>query len=81
MLLIDLHVGFTIYVVKDMDPLLLKNAMVLAVEQRPRMSVRARSYKFLTPSSARLACSSPSTVLMTAQRGERRLREDRKNYV
>ena len=53
MLLMDLHVGFTMFVDKDMDPLFLKNATVLAVEQRPRMSVRARSYKFLTPSSAR----------------------------
>jgi hypothetical protein len=55
MLFIDLHVGIAMFVDKDMDPLFLKNPMVLAVKQRPRMSVRARSYKFLTPSSARFA--------------------------
>ena len=62
MLLIDLRVGFTIFVDEDKDPLFLKNAMVLAVEQRPAKSVRARSYKFLTPSSARFAGSAPSTA-------------------
>ena len=46
MLLVDLHAGFAMFVDKDVDPLVLKNAMVLAVEQRPRMGVRAWSLNF-----------------------------------
>ena len=56
-LLIDLHVGFTISVEKDMDSLFLKNEMVLAVQQGPRMRPRARIYKFLPPSSASFVSS------------------------
>ena len=51
MLLIDHHGGFTILVEKDMDSLFLKNEMVLAVQQGPRIRPRARIYKFLPPSS------------------------------
>ena len=51
MLLIELHGEVTILVEKDMDSLFLKNEMVLAVQQGPRMRPRARIYKFLPPSS------------------------------
>ena len=62
MLLIDLSGGFTIFVAKDMDSLFLKNEMVIAVQQRPRMSPRARIYKFPPPSSASFVSSSPGTA-------------------
>ena len=51
MLLIDLHGGFTVLVEKDMESLFLKNEMVLAVQQGPRMTPRVQMYTFLPPSS------------------------------
>ena len=51
MLLIELHGGVTILVEKDMDSLFLKNEMVLAVQQGPRMTPRVQMHAFLPPSS------------------------------
>ena len=62
MLLIDLYLGIAIFVDKDMDPLFLKNPMVPAVEQRPKMSVRARIYKFLPRLSDRFVSKSPPAL-------------------
>ena len=62
MLLIDLHGGFTVLVEKDVDSLFLKNEMVLAVQQGPRMRPRARIFKFLPPSSDSFVSSYPGTV-------------------
>ena len=70
MLLIDLNGGFTIFVDKDMDSLFLKNEMVLAVQQRPRNSPRARIYKFLPPSSASVPRARPALPNDNAARSE-----------
>ena len=40
MLLVDLRAGFTMLVDSDVGFLLLKDAMVLAVQQGPRMTLR-----------------------------------------
>jgi hypothetical protein len=51
MLLVDLRAGFTMLVDSDVGFLLLKDAMVLAVQQGPRMTPRVQMYTFLPPSS------------------------------
>ena len=51
MLLVDLRAGFTMLVDSDVGFLLLKDAMVLAVQQGPRMTPRVKMHTFLPPSS------------------------------